>query len=106
MGLHPSEILIGYEKGSKKCLELLEDLSCYKVENIRDRADLLKCIKSAIASKQYGMEDFLGGLITDASLYAMPENPSKFNVDNIRVQKVLGGSMIDSEVVHGMVVMR
>jgi chaperonin GroEL (HSP60 family) len=87
-------------------LELLEDLSCYKVENIRDRADLLKCIKSAIASKQYGMEDFLGGLITDASLYAMPENPSKFNVDNIRVQKVLGGSMIDSEVVHGMVVMR
>jgi chaperonin GroEL (HSP60 family) len=106
MGLHPSEILIGYEKGSKKCLELLEDLACYKVENVRDRSDLLKCIKSAIAPKQYGMEGFLGGLITDASLYAMPENTAKFNVDNIRVQKILGGSLIDSEVVHGMVVMR
>ena len=26
MGLHPSEILIGYETGAKKCLELLEDI--------------------------------------------------------------------------------
>ena len=25
MGLHPSEILLGYEKGSKKCLELLDE---------------------------------------------------------------------------------
>ena len=31
IGLHPSEILIGYEKASKRCLELLEDLSCYIV---------------------------------------------------------------------------
>lgn len=51
MGLHPSEILLGYEKGSKKCLELLEDLSCYKLENIKDRVELQKCIKTAIASK-------------------------------------------------------
>jgi T-complex protein 1 subunit theta len=51
MGLHPSEILIGYEKASKKCLELLEDLTCYKLENIRDREEVKKCIKTAIASK-------------------------------------------------------
>jgi T-complex protein 1 subunit theta len=36
MGLHPSEILIGYEKGAKKCLEILEDLSCFRIENIKD----------------------------------------------------------------------
>ena len=51
MGLHPSEILIGYEKSAKKCLELLDDLTCYKVENIRDENDVKDCIKSAIASK-------------------------------------------------------
>lgn len=106
MGLHPSEILIGYEKASKKCLELLEDLTCYKVENIKDRDDIHKSIKSSIASKQYGMEDFLGGLIADACLYAMPENTSKFNVDNIRVQKILGGTLNDSQVIHGMVILR
>lgn len=37
MGLHPSEIVIGYEKGSKKCLELLETLSCYKSTNVRNQ---------------------------------------------------------------------
>ena len=36
----------------------------------------------------------------------MPENPSGFNIDNIRTQKVLGGSLSDSVVVHGMVVLR
>ena len=51
MGLHPSEILIGYEKGAKKCHELLEDLSCYSVKNIRDRTELQNCIKTTIAAK-------------------------------------------------------
>jgi hypothetical protein len=29
MGLHPSEIHIGYEKGAKKALELLDGLTGY-----------------------------------------------------------------------------
>ncbi len=29
IGLHPSEILLGYEKASKKCLQLIEEMSCY-----------------------------------------------------------------------------
>jgi T-complex protein 1 subunit theta len=40
MGLHPSEILIGYEKGAKQALEIVEGLSCYNVENIKDKEDL------------------------------------------------------------------
>lgn len=36
----------------------------------------------------------------------MPEQASKFNVDNIRVQKILGGSIHDSEVIHGLVIIR
>jgi T-complex protein 1 subunit theta len=51
MGLHPSEILIGYEKGAKKAMELLETLTCHNVENVGDRVEIQKCIKSAIASK-------------------------------------------------------
>lgn len=106
MGLHPSEILIGYEKGAKKALELLEDLSCYSVENIRDRDEIQRCIKSAIASKQWGLEEFLSKLLAEACLYAMPEDSTKFNVDHVRVQKILGGSIHDSQVIHGMVVLR
>jgi T-complex protein 1 subunit theta len=96
MGLHPSEILIGYEKASKHCLELLEELTCYKVSNIKDKTELQNCIKSAIASKQFGLENFLSGLITEASLYAMPNEATRFNVDSVRVQKILGGTINDS----------
>ena len=51
MGLHPSEILIGYEKDSKKALEILETLTAYEPERIREKAQLVKCINSSIASK-------------------------------------------------------
>lgn len=106
MGLHPSEILIGYEKGAKQALEIVESLSCYSVKNIKDRTELQMCIRTAIASKQFGLEDFLSGLIAQASLHTMPANPTKFNVDQVRVQKILGGTINDSVVIHGMVVLR
>ncbi len=106
MGLHPSEILLGYEKAAKKCLTLLEDLSCYTVKNLKDAEELKLCIKTSVASKVYGNEDILGSLITEACIYAMPKNVKNFNVDNIRVQKIIGGSINDSTVVHGIVVLR
>lgn len=106
MGLHPSEILIGYEKASKKALELLDELTCFTLDNMKNKEDVTKCIRCAIASKMYGLEDFISNLIGEACLFAMPNDASKFNVDNIRVQKILGGSIHDSQVIHGMVVLR
>lgn len=51
MGLHPSEILIGYEKAARKSLELLEQQTFYKIDDVKNFDDVKKCIKSAIASK-------------------------------------------------------
>jgi len=106
MGLHPSEILIGYEKGGKKALEILENLTCETIADCRDHDALNRAIKTAIAAKQYGLEDILSELITKASIYAMPKDARKFAVENVRVQKILGGGIIDSEVIHGMVIIR
>jgi T-complex protein 1 subunit theta len=106
MGLHPSEILIGYEKAGKKCLELLDTLVAYTIENIRDRGELVKVLKSVVGSKHYGNENILAPLIAEAALYAMPRTSRDFNVENIRVQKVLGASLADSKVIHGMAVLR
>merc|ERR1711988_182506 len=106
MGLHPSEILIGYEKAAAKVYAELEGQTCLTLQNLHDQAEVLKCMKSAIASKQYGLEGVLGELITKACLYSLPAGSRSLNVDNIRVQKILGGSINDSEVVHGMVVIR
>ena len=107
MGLHPSEILIGYEKASKKCQELYEDSVCYTLKDIRDSEEVLRCMKASVASKQYGLEDLLGKLIVQACLYAIPaRGKDHFSVDNIRVCKILGGGLSDSEVVRGMVCIR
>ena len=106
MGLHPSEILIGYEKGAKKTMELLDTLSAYKSENIREQKELVKLIRTTVASKQFGLEDFLSGLIAEACIYATPECAKRFNIDNVRVQKILGGGISDSEVIHGVMVVR
>ena len=106
MGLHPSEILIGYEKASKKAMELMEAIPTYQSENLRDVAELTRLIKSTVATKQFGLEEFLAGLIAQASIYTMKDNAISFSTDNVRVQKILGGGIFDSEVVHGMVVTR
>ena len=106
MGLHPSEIHIGYKKSADKTIAMLEELSCYSLDKPREHVELQKAIKSVIASKQFGLEDHLSKLITEACIHALPKNPTKFNVDNVRVLKVLGGGQLDSEVVHGIVVIR
>lgn len=60
-------------------------------------------MRTVIASKQSGNEDFLAGLVAEAVLAVMPKNPANFNVDNIRVVKIMGSSLEQSKVVKGMV---
>lgn len=56
-------------------------------------------------SKQFGQEEFVSDLIYKACISILPEQTT-FNVDNIRVCKILGSSLYRSEVVHGMVFKR
>ena len=59
-----------------------------------------------VASKQAGNEDTLSSLIAEAVLAVLPKNAQNFNVDNIRVVKIMGGSLEQSRVVKGMVLGR
>jgi T-complex protein 1 subunit theta len=79
------------------------ELSIDKVENIRSQSELSKAIRTVIASKQSGSEDFLADMVAEAVLAVLPKNPANFNVDNIRVVKIMGGSLEQSKVVKGMV---
>jgi len=103
MGLHPSEVMQGYDLACKKALEELETLSTSKLTSPLTRDSLAAALKPAIASKQYGNEDALASLVAEAALIVMPPNPKNFNVDNVRVVKIMGGSLSGSKVVHGMV---
>jgi T-complex protein 1 subunit theta len=73
------------------------------VEDVRSQEELSKAIRTVISSKQSGSEDFLASLVAEAVLAVLPNNPVNFNVDNIRVVKILGGSLEQSRVVKGMV---
>ena len=103
LGLKTSDIVIGYEKAQQFALETLEELHVDKVDNIRDQDELSKAIRTVVASKQNGNEDFLADLVAEAVLAVLPQNPANFNVDNIRVVKIMGGSLEQSKMVRGMV---
>ncbi|KYR00457.1 chaperonin containing TCP1 theta subunit [Tieghemostelium lacteum] len=104
MGLHTSEIITGYEKAGKKIDEIIESLTVYKCKDIRDKAEVAKCLKATIASKQYGYEDFLSEIIASACIQVLPKKSTNFNVDNIRVTKIPGGGVTDTSVVKGLVI--
>jgi len=108
MGLHPSDVIAGYALAGKKVLTILESLVCESIEtkDMKTRAVLQRAVKTAIAAKQYDYADFLSGLVADACVSIMPENRFNFNVDNVRVAKIMGGSVSQSEVVSGMVMGR
>ena len=80
-------------------LELVVD----QVKDIRSPRELAKALRTVIASKQSGNEGILAPLVSEAVLAVMPGNPINFNVDNIRVVKIMGGSLSQSTVVKGMV---
>lgn len=64
---------------------------------------LAAACSSSLASKQPGSEEILSNLVAEACLAVMPKNPKDFNVDSVRVVKVLGGGLDASRVVRGMV---
>ncbi|XP_060626445.1 T-complex protein 1 subunit theta isoform X2 [Anolis sagrei] len=102
MGLSVSEVIEGYEKASKKALEILPDLVCCSAKNLRDVEEVASLLQTSIMSKQCGSEAFLTKLIAEACVSVFPDS-GHFNVDNIRVCKILGSGICASSVLHGMV---
>ncbi|KAJ4325374.1 T-complex protein 1 subunit theta [Neodidymelliopsis sp. IMI 364377] len=106
MGLKTSDIVLGYEKAQNAAQQTLEELVCDKVADIRSQEELAKAIRTVVAAKQSGSEDFLADLVAEAVLAVLPKNPVNFNVDNVRVVKIMGGALEQSKVVKGMVFAR
>lgn len=79
------------------------DLAIDRVEDSRSIEELSKALRTVISSKQSGNEDFLAELVSEAVLSVLPKVASNFNVDNIRVVKILGGGLNQSRVIKGMV---
>lgn len=105
LGVTPGEVAEGYEKALDKCLEILPSLVVMEIKNFRSADEVVQGIRTSIQSKQYGHEDFLAKLVAEACVSILPEQTT-FNVDNIRVCKILGSGLFKSEVIQGMVFKR
>lgn len=108
MGIHPSEVVLGYKHATEKVQELLPSLSCYTVTDPRDMTQMTTALKSVIAAKQFGYEDLLAPIVARACVNVMAPAPKRafVNVDNVRVCKIVGGSIGDCNVVSGVVVQK
>nr|KJB45084.1 hypothetical protein B456_007G288800 [Gossypium raimondii] len=105
MGLHPSEIISGYTKSISKAIEVLGELveKGSETMDVRNKEQVVTRMKAAVASKQHGQEDVLCSLIADACIQVCPKNPANFDVDNVRVSKLVGGGLHNCTIVRGMV---
>lgn len=98
MGLTPSEVAQGYELALEKALEILDSIKVGQIADSKDKETVMKGVRSAVMSKQYGQEDFISKLIVDACTAILPEKTT-FNVDNVRVCKILGSGLFSSQVI-------
>ena len=107
-GLHPSEIIEGYEKALGKVLEWLDELVVPGSEtlDIKNKLAVAKRLKGTLSSKQFGYEEMLAKTCAEACIDVLPKNPVNFNVDNVRVSKIVGSTMHENTVVQGMVIRR
>jgi T-complex protein 1 subunit theta len=45
-------------------------------------------------------------LVAQACIHSLPDSTTKFDIDNVRILNVMGGSVIDSTLMSGMVIKR
>lgn len=105
MGLSVAQVTDGYEIASKKALEILDELVVDTISDLRSFESVRCVIRTAIMSKQFELNDFLADLITNACIAILPQK-SHFNVDNVRVLKILGSGVTSSKMIRGMVFCR
>uniref|UniRef100_A0A0N5A824 T-complex protein 1 subunit theta n=1 Tax=Syphacia muris TaxID=451379 RepID=A0A0N5A824_9BILA len=106
MGLKPTEIASGYEKALEMALEILPTLVVKEATDLRDENVVKNYLRSAVMSKQYGCDDFIAELVARACVQTVPKNSFNFNVDNIRVVKIIGSGVQASRTMNGMVFKR
>jgi T-complex protein 1 subunit theta len=106
LGLHPSQIVVGYEEATKKALEYLDKCVCYEVKDLKNLEEITKCLRSTVISKLPSVGEFFSKKIAEACIQILPDNPKAFEVEHLRTTKILGASMTDSFVMRGLIVNR
>jgi archaeal chaperonin len=102
--VHPTIIVDGYSRASKKAIEALEDAAEKVTPN--DKEWLVKVARTSMQTKLVSREaEGLADLVVDAVL-AVAEKADKgyrVDIDNVKVEKKPGGSLKDTRLIQGIV---
>src|SRR3989344_1324060 len=104
MKIHPTVIIKGYQIAAKKAQEILKEIS-FKVDNSQDNHELLKQIAmTAMTGKcAEDAKEKLAEIIVEAVKQIKIDQTNDFNIDNIKIIKIKGESIKDSELIFGIV---
>lgn len=106
-GIHPTAISQGFQIALEKAMEVIEDMSI--PISLEDKESLLQSATTSLASKVVSQHsDILAPIAVDAVLKIAKENSkdgadSNCDLRNIHVEKCIGGTVDDTELIDGLV---
>src|SRR5438309_2923728 len=102
--VHPTVVVDGFKKASEKTIDVLRQVAT--TIDPKDKTYLKKVATTTLASKLVSSNaNELANIVVDAVL-AVAEKASdkyKVDIDNIKVEKKGGGSIRDTQLIHGIV---
>ncbi|NPV63384.1 MAG: thermosome subunit [Methanotrichaceae archaeon] len=100
--IHPTVIAAGYRAASEKAIEILKTIGVNVTQN--DKALLKKIAVTAMTGKgSQAARMELADLAVQA-VSAVVDEDGSVDIDNITVEKKVGGGITDSQLIHGMVI--
>ncbi|EGR34619.1 hypothetical protein IMG5_005740 [Ichthyophthirius multifiliis] len=106
MGLHPSQIITGYEQALKATITYLETLTEFTVDDPKNVEQVTKAIRSALQSKLIHYASMFSRLVSQACINSKPDNHHDFDLEFVRVCKIMGAAIEDSYVQQGLIIQR
>ncbi len=103
--IHASTINTGYRRALQVALKRLEEVA--RPVSLEDRETLRKIVKTSLGSKSLGFAtDHIADLAIDAVLSVVREvnGKKKADKDDIQIVKKIGKSLLESQVVKGIIV--
>jgi thermosome len=103
--IHPSTVITGYRRALQVALKRLEEVA--RPVSLEDRETLRKIVKTSLGSKSLGFAtDHIADLAIEAVLSVVREvnGKRKADKDDIQIVKKIGKSLLESQVVKGIIV--
>ncbi len=101
--VHPTNIVTGYRTAAEKAVELLKDITHTVAD---DETALINIAKTAMTGKgAEASNDKLAQIVVSAIRAIVDEEDGKksVDIDNIKIEKKVGKSLDDSELINGIV---